>query len=85
MDRNANRQHRPVWDSGQARKSLWIETSMQEPGVGWPAGQARKSLWIETVKVSGYCAVGIGQARKSLWIETLTIQTGFYTFVGSGS
>ena len=58
---------------------------MQEPGVGWPAGQARKSLWIETVKVSGYCAVGIGQARKSLWIETLTIQTGFYTFVGSGS
>ncbi len=33
---------------GQARKSLWIETSY--PNVRCPicVGQARKSLWIET-------------------------------------
>ena len=33
---------------GQARKSLWIETTEQPAGAGTSFGQARKSLWIET-------------------------------------
>ena len=34
--------------SGQARKSLWIETSVHVLGH-YVVGQARKSLWIETM------------------------------------
>ena len=33
---------------GQARKSLWIETSKSSPNLVDMSGQARKSLWIET-------------------------------------
>ena len=33
---------------GQARKSLWIETSDTVHTTDFGAGQARKSLWIET-------------------------------------
>ena len=33
---------------GQARKSLWIETSPHPKICGRNEGQARKSLWIET-------------------------------------
>ena len=55
---------------GQARKSLWIETTDINRLYKVFVGQARKSLWIET------CHTGMqrnklpGQARKSLWIET---------------
>ena len=35
-------------DGGQARKSLWIETSKSSPNLVDMSGQARKSLWIET-------------------------------------
>ena len=34
---------------GQARKSLWIETTLVFALLDAAAGQARKSLWIETV------------------------------------
>ena len=34
--------------SGQARKSLWIETTTPFENVAASIGQARKSLWIET-------------------------------------
>ena len=34
--------------TGQARKSLWIETLQQTSPCGATVGQARKSLWIET-------------------------------------
>ena len=33
---------------GQARKSLWIETSLTRRSFLSVLGQARKSLWIET-------------------------------------
>ena len=33
---------------GQARKSLWIETSIINISIFRKVGQARKSLWIET-------------------------------------
>ena len=33
---------------GQARKSLWIETSLHSMLSSKVRGQARKSLWIET-------------------------------------
>ena len=33
---------------GQARKSLWIETTNDLGRLVFLAGQARKSLWIET-------------------------------------
>ena len=36
--------------SGQARKSLWIETTTLTAGHYIVGGQARKSLWIETTK-----------------------------------
>ena len=35
--------------SGQARKSLWIETGDQYQNQTYGIGQARKSLWIETL------------------------------------
>ena len=38
---------------GQARKSLWIETSVYKQLIALHSGQARKSLWIETVKRIG--------------------------------
>ena len=34
---------------GQARKSLWIETTVSNWCTGQKLGQARKSLWIETL------------------------------------
>ena len=34
--------------TGQARKSLWIETFMCDDNFDVQDGQARKSLWIET-------------------------------------
>ncbi|ERI74707.1 hypothetical protein CLOSYM_03733, partial [[Clostridium] symbiosum ATCC 14940] len=33
---------------GQARKSLWIETTCRSASLRAFSGQARKSLWIET-------------------------------------
>ena len=38
----------PKIRQGQARKSLWIETSAYKKAVEGLLGQARKSLWIET-------------------------------------
>ena len=38
--------------SGQARKSLWIETTTPFENVAASIGQARKSLWIETINLS---------------------------------
>ena len=35
-------------DTGQARKSLWIETNILRYVLWLARGQARKSLWIET-------------------------------------
>ena len=55
---------------GQARKSLWIETTSLRRFTQVAFGQARKSLWIET---GIFCLQKLslkGQARKSLWIET---------------
>ena len=37
---------------GQARKSLWIETTTPFENVAASIGQARKSLWIETINLS---------------------------------
>ena len=42
------RQTRFLLRLGQARKSLWIETSVIESKRKAYEGQARKSLWIET-------------------------------------
>ena len=56
--------------SGQARKSLWIETYSLETPLMAVVGQARKSLWIETTVGIGVGYICPGQARKSLWIET---------------
>ena len=58
--------------SGQARKSLWIETEELEAARADKQGQARKSLWIETPVNGDIHANLSGQARKSLWIETET-------------
>ncbi|ERI74769.1 hypothetical protein CLOSYM_03627, partial [[Clostridium] symbiosum ATCC 14940] len=38
----------------QARKSLWIETSINSPSSEACIGQARKSLWIETIRFFGF-------------------------------
>ena len=48
MDRNLSVLIITLYLTGQARKSLWIETlrSLRLRSVG--LGQARKSLWIET-------------------------------------
>ena len=70
MDRNFY----PLCDnclySGQARKSLWIETHASPILSATTPGQARKSLWIETEVIGINAAKYAGQARKSLWIET---------------
>ena len=58
--------------SGQARKSLWIETTVAGYFVKPIFGQARKSLWIETLKLTCGDTLNRGQARKSLWIETFS-------------
>ena len=56
---------------GQARKSLWIETTFKPDARALRGqGQARKSLWIETSLVKPNMFLASGQARKSLWIET---------------
>ena len=55
---------------GQARKSLWIETSLLICLFVSATGQARKSLWIETPHRLYSSIQAFGQARKSLWIET---------------
>ena len=36
-------------NTGQARKSLWIETNLAGRSPKYGSGQARKSLWIETI------------------------------------
>ena len=43
--------------AGQARKSLWIETSISVPLYRSECGQARKSLWIETEKTQNFYEV----------------------------
>ena len=48
MDRNIDTIKATVLQVGQARKSLWIETSFSPGPPVIIAGQARKSLWIET-------------------------------------
>ena len=40
--------------TGQARKSLWIETGNFLIQLFFDGGQARKSLWIETLFLSGF-------------------------------
>ena len=57
--------------TGQARKSLWIETKYSNKYGSWSDGQARKSLWIETAQALECWTELHGQARKSLWIETV--------------
>ena len=70
MDRNRVTIRRHHRRPGQARKSLWIETSFPSNCIIPIQGQARKSLWIETRISSRLFFKELGQARKSLWIET---------------
>ncbi len=49
MDRNLHQSCNFSCYIGQARKSLWIETSCRAPIWATDFGQARKSLWIETI------------------------------------
>jgi len=49
VDRNKYRLCFVVYKIGQARKSLWIETSLYGYGSQVSSGQARKSLWIEVL------------------------------------
>jgi len=70
VDRNLRVFRAGGWLTGQARKSLWIETICRSISRCWLLGQARKSLWIETLSDSCQAKSLIGQARKSLWIET---------------
>ena len=73
MDRNLRFiDYKKVIAFGQARKSLWIETTFMYPFDVIDNGQARKSLWIETCFNSASSSLFPGQARKSLWIETPT-------------
>ena len=71
MDRNALVLFVSRFLSGQARKSLWIETGFSRCENLSAAGQARKSLWIETLLSVNKMLHISGQARKSLWIETI--------------
>ena len=70
MDRNGNKIISNNICYGQARKSLWIETTFMYPFDVIDNGQARKSLWIETHVLCFQLYFQFGQARKSLWIET---------------
>ena len=49
MDRNLAEAVGETKNKGQARKSLWIETSDARMYSNGVYGQARKSLWIETI------------------------------------
>ena len=71
--------------SGQARKSLWIETLKLTCGDTLNRGQARKSLWIETTAGIEVGYIWPGQARKSLWIETQLYNEQISALKGSGS
>ena len=72
MDRNfAAILFLPARDTGQARKSLWIETDRIDDTVTLcvvrlvrACGSKQEQLWKEIEKENK------GQARKSLWIET---------------
>ena len=70
MDRNPSTYKSRFFQQGQARKSLWIETSPHIGHLVSNNGQARKSLWIETFYFAIIQDGSSGQARKSLWIET---------------
>ncbi len=71
MDRNLGQSiNVPIHQGGQARKSLWIETT--------PSYCAAQVFSVRLVRACGSkpttkaiaAAIASGQARKSLWIET---------------
>ena len=82
MDRNRVTIRRHHRRPGQARKSLWIETSFPSNCIIPIQGQARKSLWIETRISSRLFFEELGQARKSLWIETRISSRLFFKELG---
>ena len=70
---------------GQARKSLWIETSTQPLNCWHRNGQARKSLWIETEKKG--CNLGYNRVRlvRACGSKQYLLQVLRYLNQGSGS
>ena len=56
--------------NGQARKSLWIETSDLELGSFELTVRLVRACGSKLYCIGRMCSTGMGQARKSLWIET---------------
>ena len=67
---------------GQARMSLWIETSAYKKAVEGLLRSGSYEPVDRNHNAVGYGAKYIGQARMSLWIETLMIYFLFFPLYG---
>ena len=71
MDRNqAERLNKYLRDIGQARKSLWIETEIEDLIQAALKVRLVRACGSKPFLAVGFEVEGTGQARKSLWIET---------------